>query len=76
MSDVVGRVIPVERKSNDEMLKTIVGDLAQIFRLRKELKNCRNELCLKCGNYKEAHKGACDGCRYRHGGEWSVDIEE
>ena len=76
MSDIVGRVIPVERKSNDEMLKTIVGNLAQIVRLRKELKNCRNELCLKCGNYREAHNGACDGCRYRHGGEWSEDIEE
>ena len=76
MNDVVGRVIPVERKSNDEMLKTIVGDLAQIFRLRKELKNCRNELCLKCGNYHEAHNGACDDCRYRHGGEWSVDLNE
>ena len=76
MSDVVGRVIPVERKSNDEMLKTIVGDLAQIFRLRKELKNCRDELCLKCGNYNEAHNGACDDCRYRNGGEWSVDLNE
>ena len=76
MNDVVGRVIPVERKSNDEMLKTIVEDLAQIFRLRKELKNCRNELCLKCGNYREAHNGACDDCRYRHGGEWSVDLNE
>lgn len=32
--------------------------------LLKELKDCRNELCLKCGKYKEAHLGACDGCRY------------
>lgn len=30
-----------------------------------ELKNCRDELCLKCGNYKEKHNGACDGCRYK-----------
>ena len=30
-----------------------------------ELRNCRNELCLKCGNYHDAHKGACDGCRYK-----------
>lgn len=30
----------------------------------KELWNCRNELCLRCGNYHEAHKGACEDCRY------------
>lgn len=50
--------------------------LAKIERLKNEVKNCRNELCLKCGNYHEAHNGACDDCRYRHGGEWSVDLDE
>ena len=24
-----------------------------------------NELCQYCGKYKHAHKGACDGCRWR-----------
>lgn len=32
--------------------------------LLKELWNCRNELCLKCGEYHNAHKGACEDCRY------------
>lgn len=31
----------------------------------KELKDCVNELCLKCGDYKEEHLGACDGCRWK-----------
>ena len=31
----------------------------------KEIYALRNELCLKCGNYKLAHKGACNGCRWR-----------
>ena len=31
----------------------------------KEIDTLRNELCLKCGNYKLAHKGACNGCRWR-----------
>ena len=31
----------------------------------KEIDALRNELCLKCGNYKLAHKGACNGCRWR-----------
>lgn len=30
-----------------------------------ELRTCRNELCFRCGNYTEAHKGACDGCRWK-----------
>lgn len=24
-----------------------------------------NELCQHCGKYKQAHEGACDGCRWR-----------
>ena len=32
--------------------------------LKKELAAMRNELCYKCGNYREAHNGACDGCRW------------
>ena len=31
---------------------------------RKELHEAKNELCCKCGNYREAHNGACDGCRW------------
>lgn len=33
--------------------------------MQAELRNCRNELCLRCGNYHNAHNGACDGCRYK-----------
>lgn len=33
-------------------------------RLERDLKDCRNELCLKCGEYKQRHMGACDGCRW------------
>ena len=31
----------------------------------KEIIALRNELCLKCGKYTQAHEGACDGCRWR-----------
>lgn len=34
-------------------------------RLRRDLKDCRNELCLRCGEYKTAHLGSCDGCRWK-----------
>ena len=32
--------------------------------LKKELDAMRNELCCKCGKYRDAHNGACDGCRW------------
>ena len=45
---------------------------AEIEKLRKQLEQTkselaamRNELCLECGNYRGAHIGACDGCRWK-----------
>lgn len=37
-----------------------------IERMYKDFKDCRNQLCLYCGSYKEAHLGSCDGCRWKH----------
>lgn len=46
----------------------LVGDVAQIQvqvdMLESDLRDCVNELCLQCGQYKEAHNGACDNCRW------------
>ena len=33
--------------------------------MKKELDAMRNELCFKCGKYREAHNGACDGYRWK-----------
>ena len=47
-------------------IRAIWGNMvAENKKLRRDLKDCRNELCLKCGSYREAHKGACDGCRWK-----------
>ena len=32
--------------------------------LKKELAAMRNELCYLCGKYRDAHNGACGGCRW------------
>ena len=46
--------------------------VTEIEKLRKQLEQTqeeraamRNELCFKCGNYREAHNGACNGCRWK-----------
>ena len=36
----------------------------QLHEAKSELDAMRNELCCKCGNCREAHNGACDGCRW------------
>ena len=32
---------------------------------RKQLHEAKNELCYLCGKYREAHNGACNGCRWK-----------
>lgn len=34
-------------------------------KLAADRKALINELCQYCGRYKQAHEGACDGCRWR-----------
>jgi len=38
---------------------------AQLSESQRRERDARNELCDKCGRYHEAHKGACDGCRWK-----------
>lgn len=49
---------------NGELLGLVKDLKARVESLKADLKDCRNELCLYCGKYKERHNGACDGCRW------------
>lgn len=48
----------------------------KIRKLSMELRGCRNELCIHCGRYREAYKGACNHCRYKFGGDWEECLDE
>ena len=37
----------------------------QLHETKSELAAMRNELCYLCGKYREAHNGACGGCRWK-----------
>ena len=56
-------------KTKDETnrnLKTILDARdEEINSLNRELRTCVNELCLKCGAYREEYLGACNGCRWK-----------
>ena len=65
----------MDAENTRKLMKEIIhGLMIKCGNLQRELKDCRNELCLRCGNYRESHNGACDGCRYRKGGEWEEDL--
>jgi hypothetical protein len=71
MSDINTEELDVQiRKTVNGLRDTVTQMIGEYMKIQHELRQCRNELCLKCGQYKEAYLGACDGCRYRKGGEW------
>ena len=54
------------RESGADNLIQIIVDLRKALADTKaELNMCRDELCLQCGQYKNRHKGACNGCRWK-----------
>ena len=57
----------------DVLTQEIENRRRYIEKYRRVLKDAVNELCYQCGQYKQEHKGACDGCRWK--GLKSGDIE-
>ena len=48
----------------DELRMALAYACKERDELKKQLHEAKNELCCKCGKYREAHNGACDGCRW------------
>jgi hypothetical protein len=50
-------------------LPTISGHLTELICIvdstESDLRDCVNEMCLRCGKYREEHLGACNGCRWK-----------
>lgn len=56
------------RDKQIEDMKRGMAQLAKAVAVKEEqseLHAMKNELCQYCGKYKQAHEGACDGCRWR-----------
>lgn len=52
-------------QANAALRDTVLRRDAQIEKLAADRKALFNELCQYCGEYKHAHVGACDGCKWR-----------
>ena len=59
------RHIEALMKANAALRDTVLRRDAQIEKMATDCKALINELCQYCGKYKQAHNGACDGCRWR-----------
>lgn len=56
------------RDKQIEDMKQGMAQLAKAVAVKEEqseLHAMKNELCQHCGKYKQAHEGACDGCRWK-----------
>jgi chromosome segregation ATPase len=56
------------RDKQIEDMKQGMAQLAKAVAVKEEqseLHTMKNELCQYCGKYKQAHNGACDGCKWR-----------
>ena len=49
----------------EKLRKQLEQTQAERDELKMKLAAMRNELCYMCGKYREAHNGACDGCRWK-----------
>ena len=67
--DELARVYQGTGNTNTNEYRLAIQAASAIDELCVEPRTCRNELCLKCGEYKMAHKGACDGCRWQNMGD-------
>ena len=60
--------MPFKFTENAETVALLATSDAAITELFDNLTDCCNELCERCGQYRNAHKGACDGCRWKEMG--------
>lgn len=48
-----------------EKFRELVITAGDVAFMESELRDCVNELCYKCGDYRREHEGACNGCRWK-----------
>lgn len=65
-------IMEKQAESNARLIAEALKKDEEIWQLQEELNEAkselaamRNELCYMCGKYREAHNGACDGCRWK-----------
>ena len=63
MGELIQRLSRYTEKSIADHLDPDFADAVK--QAKRDLKDLRNELCYKCGEYKTRHLGSCDDCRWK-----------
>ena len=63
LSDAYKVYVEALKNAGVEIARTPAADVVP----GEDFRDCRNELCLKCGSYQYDYKThECDGCRWKH----------
>lgn len=57
--------LKVKVRDTKAIYKDLMASYFEMTNMESDLYDCVNELCLKCGQYKQSHLGACDDCRWK-----------
>jgi hypothetical protein len=63
LCELIGNVRSMMEKIADDSELHII--LQKVDTALVDLKDCKNELCWRCGEYKQRHNGACNWCRWK-----------
>lgn len=64
LNAVVQDILAIPGGTNT-IISTDMATLTEVIgRTESDLHDCVNELCYQCGQYKTAHLGSCDDCRW------------
>lgn len=62
--DVMERVGRWQLNTREAIAEMIMSVPSADVVSAQDFRDCRNELCLKCGQYQTKHLGSCNGCRW------------
>ena len=64
LNKVVQDLLNIQGGADLKLSTDMSALIAHVGSIESDLHDCVNELCYQCGQYKTAHLGSCDGCRW------------
>jgi hypothetical protein len=64
LNKVVQDLLNIPGGADMKMSMDMSALIAHVGSIESDLHDCVNELCYQCGQYKTAHLGSCNGCRW------------
>ena len=62
--ELIAELRQYNNDGTEELRRQAADAIEKLSQIETDLRVCRNELCLKCGQYQTKHLGSCNGCRW------------